>query len=184
MVCMWVEATFLFSLEHIHINWLRYHTSWAQVELEWRLRMFPSTSNLCICLTAKEKSSYFLCCVTHSLCILRLKKNLLIFLCSHTRTRSLRFLLLFLPTVHSWLLSFFFSRNFHWMHFVFIFLHFSTSNKVLKILLDLCALQKTLSTKPKLFCLPPWAIFQAKIHFFSPLVSHPLLIERILGLKP
>ena len=46
MVCMWMEATFLFSLEHIHINWLRDHTSWAQVELEWRLRMFPSTSNL------------------------------------------------------------------------------------------------------------------------------------------
>ena len=27
MVCMWV--TLLFSLEHIHVNWLRDHTSWA-----------------------------------------------------------------------------------------------------------------------------------------------------------
>ena len=47
MVCMWVWATLLFSLEHIRVNWLRDHTSWAKVELEWRLKVFPSTSNLC-----------------------------------------------------------------------------------------------------------------------------------------
>ena len=29
MVCMWVLDTLLFSLEHIHINWLRDHISWA-----------------------------------------------------------------------------------------------------------------------------------------------------------
>ena len=46
MVCIWVLDTLLFSLEHIHINWLRDHTSWAHVELEWRLRLFSSTSNL------------------------------------------------------------------------------------------------------------------------------------------
>ena len=28
-------------------NWLRDHISWALVELEWRLKVFPSTSNLC-----------------------------------------------------------------------------------------------------------------------------------------
>ena len=34
-------------LNKIHRHWLRYHTSWTSVELEWRLKMFPSTSNLC-----------------------------------------------------------------------------------------------------------------------------------------
>ena len=46
MVFMWVLDTLLFFLEHTYINWLRDHTFWAQVELEWRLKVFPSTSNL------------------------------------------------------------------------------------------------------------------------------------------
>ena len=29
MVCMWVLTTLLFSLEHKHVNWLRYYTSIA-----------------------------------------------------------------------------------------------------------------------------------------------------------
>ena len=29
IVCIWVYATLLFSLEHIRVNWLRYHTFWA-----------------------------------------------------------------------------------------------------------------------------------------------------------
>ena len=51
MVCMWVLDTLLFSLQHIHINWLRDHTSWAQVELEWRLKVYIHlflNSEICI----------------------------------------------------------------------------------------------------------------------------------------
>ena len=36
MVCMW--ATLWFSLEHIHINWLRDHTSWASCGIEMKIR--------------------------------------------------------------------------------------------------------------------------------------------------
>ena len=38
--CRWVYVTLKFFL----CNQLRVHTSWALVELEWRLRVFPSVS--------------------------------------------------------------------------------------------------------------------------------------------
>ena len=38
--CRWVYVTLKFFL----CNQLRVHTSWALVELEWRLKVFPSTS--------------------------------------------------------------------------------------------------------------------------------------------
>ena len=38
--CRWVYVTLKFFL----FNQLRVHTSWALVELEWRLRVFPSAS--------------------------------------------------------------------------------------------------------------------------------------------
>ena len=43
-VYVWVKATLLFSL----VNWLRDYTSWALVELDWRLKVFPSTFDLCL----------------------------------------------------------------------------------------------------------------------------------------
>ena len=44
--CMWVLDTLSFSLEQINRNYLKDHTSWAQVELEWRLEVFSRTSDL------------------------------------------------------------------------------------------------------------------------------------------
>ena len=67
-------------------------------------------------------------------------------------------------------------RNSPWMRFLFIFLHYSTSNKASQILLDSCAC-----------CLSPCVTFKVKIHFFSLLVLRSifsLFIERTLGPKP
>ena len=41
MVCMWVLDTFLFSLEHTHINWLRDHTSWASSGFGMKIKSIP-----------------------------------------------------------------------------------------------------------------------------------------------
>ena len=60
MVCMWVMDTLLFSLEHIYINWLRDHTSWALVELEWSLKVFLTTSNHCLKFTTPRYTLLFL----------------------------------------------------------------------------------------------------------------------------
>ena len=46
MVCMWVLDTHSFSLEHTHITDWETTLLGHQVELEWRLKVFPSASNL------------------------------------------------------------------------------------------------------------------------------------------
>ena len=55
MVGMWVLDT-LYSLLG---NWLRDHTSWALVELEWRLKVFPSTSNILVLNFTAPKYTFF-----------------------------------------------------------------------------------------------------------------------------
>ena len=45
MVCMLGKDFFILSRTYTH-NWLRDHTSWALVELEWRLKVFSSAYNL------------------------------------------------------------------------------------------------------------------------------------------
>ena len=42
------------------LNWLRDHTSWALVELEWRLKVFPSASDLCFEFTTSRYAFLFL----------------------------------------------------------------------------------------------------------------------------
>ena len=50
----------LFSLEHMRVNWLRDHSSWAKVEFEWRLKVFPSTSNILFLISPHQGTlSYF-----------------------------------------------------------------------------------------------------------------------------
>ena len=46
MACMWVWDTLSFSLEHTHITDWETTLLGYQVELEWRLKVFPSASNL------------------------------------------------------------------------------------------------------------------------------------------
>ena len=41
---MWVLDTLILSRTY---NWLKDHTSWALVKLEWRLKVFPRTFDLC-----------------------------------------------------------------------------------------------------------------------------------------
>ena len=55
-------------------NWLRDHTSWALVELEWRLKVFPSTSNLCFEIHHTKVHSLVIFWSLHSICYqLRMK---------------------------------------------------------------------------------------------------------------
>ena len=46
MVYVSVEHSRILSWTNSHY-WLRDHTSWALVELKWRLKVFPSAYNLC-----------------------------------------------------------------------------------------------------------------------------------------
>ena len=54
--CMWVYVTLKFFL----CNQLRVHTSWAIVELEWRLKVFPSASIFVLKFTASRYALLYL----------------------------------------------------------------------------------------------------------------------------
>ena len=60
MVCMWVLDTLSFSLEHTHITDWETTLLGYQVELEWRLKVFPSASNLWFWISLLQSTLSFL----------------------------------------------------------------------------------------------------------------------------
>ena len=83
--CMWVLDTHSFSFEQTHRNWLRDHTSWVLVELEWRLKVFSRTSDLWFWISLHQGTlscSYILKLTKHMLSIAN-EIDPLIFRCVH-----------------------------------------------------------------------------------------------------